>query len=132
MTLSDEVYLISDHSNFIGLDEVGLYRVPGSVSTIKALIAALNETEDVDMEDDRWIDVNVLAGTFKSWLRELPTILLTPELYDKFISAAALQDYEEKCYAIRDLVHQLPPGHFNLLRRIIQHLKKYLPLNIRI
>jgi hypothetical protein len=102
------------------------------VSTIKALIAALNETEDVDMDDDRWIDVNVVAGTFKSWLRELPTILLTPELYDKFISAVALQDYEEKCYAIRDLVHQLPPGHFNLLRRIIQHLKKYLPLsNVR-
>jgi len=106
------------------LSEVGLYRVPGSVSSIKALIAALNENEEVDMDDYRWIDVNVVAGTFKSWLRELPTSILTPELFDKFISAVALPDFEEKYYAIRDLVHQLPTGHFNLLRRIIQHLKR--------
>ena len=107
-----------------GLDEVGLYRVPGSVSSVKALIAALNGGEEVDMDDDRWIDVNVVAGTFKSWLRELPDSILTEELYDKFILAAGLQDYEDKCYAIRDLVHQLPKGNFNLLQRIIQHLKR--------
>ena len=73
-----------------GLDEVGLYRVPGSVSSVKALTAALNVGEDVDMDDDRWIDVNVIAGTFKSWLRELPESLLTPALYDKFILAVGM------------------------------------------
>ena len=109
-----------------GLDEVGLYRIPGSVSSVKALTAALN-TGEVDMDDERWIDVNVVAGTFKSWLRELPESPLTPELYDKFIQAVGLQDYEEKCYAIRSLVHQLPKGNFNLLQRVIQHLKKYVP-----
>jgi GTPase-activating protein BEM2 len=107
-----------------GLEEVGLYRVPGSVSSVKALIAALNRGGDVDMDDDRWIDVNVVAGTFKSWLRELPDSILTEGLYDKFILAAGLQDYDEKCYAIRHLVHQLPKGNFNLLQRIIQHLKR--------
>jgi len=109
----------------IGLDEVGLYRVPGSVSSVKTLMAALNSGE-VDMDDERWIDVNVVAGTFKSWLRELPDSILTAELYDLFIQAAGLQDYEEKYYAIRSLVHQLPKGNFNLLQRVIQHLKLYL------
>ena len=113
-----------------GLDEVGLYRVPGSVSSVKTLIAALNAGEDVNMDDERWIDVNVVAGTFKSWLRELPDSLLTPELYDKFILAVGLQDYEEKCYAIRSLVHQLPTGNFKLLQRVIQHLKRYAMHNL--
>jgi GTPase-activating protein BEM2 len=123
MTLSEEV-MSSSIILTTGLDEVGLYRVPGSVSSVKALIAALNGGEEVDMDDDRWIDVNVVAGTFKSWLRELPDSILTEGLYDKFILAAGLQDYEDKCYAIRHLVHQLPPGNFNLLQRIIQHLKR--------
>jgi GTPase-activating protein BEM2 len=107
-----------------GLDEVGLYRVPGSVSSIKALIAALNAGEDVDMDDEQWIDVNIVAGTFKSWLRELPESILTTELYDRFIQAVGVADYEEKCYAIKNLIFQLPSGNFNLLRRVIQHLKK--------
>lgn len=77
------------------------------------------------MDDERWIDVNVVAGTFKSWLRELPESLLTNELFDKFILAVGIQDYEEKCYAVRGLVHQLPTSNFNLLKRVIQHLKRY-------
>jgi hypothetical protein len=108
----------------IGLDEVGLYRVPGSVSSVKALTAALNAGEEVDMDDPRWIDVNVVAGTFKSWLRELPESILTPELYDRFLLAVGLQDYEEKYYAIKGLVHQLPKSNFDLLRRVIFHLKR--------
>jgi hypothetical protein len=79
----------------IGLDEVGLYRVPGSVSSVKALTTALNAGEDVDMDDARWIDVNVVAGTFKSWLRELPESLLTPALYDKFIMAVGINRHKK-------------------------------------
>jgi GTPase-activating protein BEM2 len=111
----------------VGLDEVGLYRVPGSVSSVKALTAALDAGEDVDMDDSRWIDVNVVAGTFKSWLRELPDSILTPALYDKFILAVGLQDYEEKFYAIKGLVHQLPKANFALLKRVIYHFKRCIP-----
>jgi GTPase-activating protein BEM2 len=124
MILNDEVIPFS-RCLTIGLDEVGLYRVPGSVSSVKTLIASLNASEDVDMDDERWIDVNVVAGTFKSWLRELPESILPPGLYEKFILAVGLQDYEEKYYAIKGLVHQLPIGNFNLLKRVIQHLKRY-------
>ena len=77
------------------------------------------------MDDLRWIDVNVVAGTFKSWLRELPESILTPELYDRFLLAVALQDYEEKYYAIKGLVHQLPQSNFDLLKRVVFHLKRY-------
>jgi RhoGAP domain len=109
----------------LGLNEVGLYRVPGSVSSVKTLTNALNtEGKGVNMDDERWIDVNVVAGTFKTWLRELPDSILTPGLYEKFVLAATIQDYEEKFYAIKALVHQLPTANFSLLKRIIEHLKK--------
>src|SRR5437762_4239109 len=124
MIVSEEVISLSSVLT-TGLDEVGLYRVPGSVSSVKALTAALNAGEDVDMDDLRWIDVNVVAGTFKSWLRELPESILTPELYDRFLLAVALQDYEEKYYAIKGLVHQLPQSNFDLLKRVVFHLKRY-------
>jgi len=109
----------------IGLDEVGLYRVPGSMTSVKALVAALNSGEDVDMDDPRWLDINVLAGTLKTWLRELPESILTPALFDKFILSVGIQDYEEKYYAIKGLVHQLPRANFNLLKRLIYHFKTY-------
>lgn len=109
-----------------GLNEIGLYRVPGSVASVKALQAALNAGDDIDMDDDRWIDINVIAGTFKSWLRELPESILTTPLYDKFVQAVVIQEFDEKFYAIRNLVHQLPTCNFNLLKRLIQHLKLYI------
>ena len=108
-----------------GLDEVGLYRVPGSMTSVKALAAALNAGEDVDMDDARWLDINVVAGTLKSWLRELPESILTPALFDKFILAVGIQDYEDKYYAIKGLVHQLPKPNFDLLKRLIYHLKRF-------
>jgi GTPase-activating protein BEM2 len=106
------------------LDEVGLYRVPGSMMSVKALASALNAGEEVDMDDPRWLDINVVAGTLKTWLRELPESILTPALFDKFTQSVIIPDYEEKYYAIKSLVHQLPRPNFNLLKRLIYHLRK--------
>lgn len=124
MTSKGEVNLAVLSHLTPGLDEVGLYRVPGSMMSVKSLAAALNAGEDVDMDDPRWLDINVVAGTLKSWLRELPESILTPVLFEKFILAVAIQDYEEKYYAIKGLVHNLPKANFNLLKRLIYHLKR--------
>jgi RhoGAP domain len=110
----------------VGLDEVGLYRVPGSMMSVKALAAALNAGQDVDMDDPRWLDINVVAGTLKSWLRELPESILTQPLFDKFIMAVGIQAYEDKYFAIKGLVHQLPKPNFHLLKRLIYHLKRFV------
>jgi GTPase-activating protein BEM2 len=62
------------------LDEVGLYRVPGSLSSINALKAALDSGEEVRMDDDRWYDINAIAGCFKSFMRELPAPVIPLEI----------------------------------------------------
>lgn len=63
----------------IGLDEVGIYRVPGSLSSINALKAALDSGEEVRMDDDRWYDINAIAGCFKLFMRELPGSTISSE-----------------------------------------------------
>jgi hypothetical protein len=66
-----------------GIDEVGIYRVPGSLSSINALKSALDSGEEVRMDDDRWYDINAIAGAFKLLMRELPDKALGDEaLYE--------------------------------------------------
>lgn len=35
-----------------------------------------------------------------------------------------VEGYDERLYAIRDLVWRLPKDHFQLLRRLTEHLEK--------
>lgn len=67
-------------SSLLGLNEVGIYRVPGSTSSINALKSALDSGDDVRMDDDRWYDINAIAGCFKLFMRELPGSLIPLEI----------------------------------------------------
>ena len=55
-----------------GIGEIGIYRVPGSLASTNALRAAIDSGDDVSMEDDRWYDINAIAGAFKQFMRDLP------------------------------------------------------------
>lgn len=106
-----------------GLDETGLYRVPGSVGSINLLKQAFDEGGDFTLEDDRWFEINTLAGCFKSYLRELPESLLTNELQPEFVQAAKEGDLTEN---LRTLVTQLPVNNYHLLKRLFEHLNKVI------
>lgn len=54
--------------------------MPGSLSSINALKLALDNGEDVSMDDDRWYDINVIAGVFKLFMRELPDQAIPPDI----------------------------------------------------
>lgn len=54
------------------MSEVGLYRVGGSLASVNALKAAIDLGAHIDFNDDRWYDINVVSGTFKAFMRELP------------------------------------------------------------
>ncbi|KAJ1927204.1 hypothetical protein IWQ60_003133 [Tieghemiomyces parasiticus] len=106
-----------------GLEEVGVYRVPGSVAGINQLRALFDAgTWAVDLST--YSDINVVAGVLKQFLRELPEPLLTFQLYDGFIHAAAVDDYNERLWALKDLVHALPRPNYTLLKRLVEHLER--------
>ncbi|KAF9303654.1 hypothetical protein BGZ74_003311 [Mortierella antarctica] len=110
-----------------GLEEVGIYRVPGAVSAINKLRLCFNsgiKSEELDLESDEWKDINVVAGALKQFLRELPEAVTTSQLYDGLIAASALEDYDERLMTMKDLIRTLPPTNYLLLKRIIEHLER--------
>ncbi|KAK9478014.1 Rho GTPase activation protein [Lipomyces japonicus] len=105
-----------------GLEEVGIYRVPGSLSNMNALKNAFDSGLPVDMDDDRWFDVNTIAGGLKLYLRELPDSLLTAELFSEFTAIAKLSEEGEQIFALAQSTQKLPINNYFLLKRIIEHL----------
>ncbi|KAM3586830.1 hypothetical protein VKS41_001886 [Umbelopsis sp. WA50703] len=105
-----------------GLEEVGIYRVAGSGETVSELRQQLNRyAATVNLGDDHWIDINVVADALKQFFRELPEPLLTYERYGDFMKASALEDHDERVLAIKRITKQLPPNNYHLLKRVIEH-----------
>ncbi|KAF9115816.1 hypothetical protein BGX27_006247 [Mortierella sp. AM989] len=108
-----------------GLEEIGIYRVPGAVSSINKLRICFNSgSQNVDLDSDEWKDINVVAGALKQFLRELPEAVMTNALYDSLVAASALEDYDERLLTMKDLIRTLPAPNYLLLKRIIEHLER--------
>ncbi|CCD24258.1 GTPase-activating protein BEM2 NDAI_0C05990 [Naumovozyma dairenensis CBS 421] len=116
-----------------GLDEVGLYRIPGSVGSINALKNAFDEEGAVNnsftLEDDRWFEVNAIAGCFKMYLRELPDSLFSNEKVHDFTRLAMryksseipLDQYKHE---MTTMLNMLPVCYYQTMKRIVMHLNK--------
>ncbi|XP_020285089.1 uncharacterized protein LOC109855339 isoform X3 [Pseudomyrmex gracilis] len=108
-----------------GLEVVGIYRVPGNTAAISQLTDSVNRGfENINLQDPRWSDVNVISSLLKSFFRQLPDSLLTAELYPMFIDADKIEDPQRRMTTIRKLLRDLPEHHFETLKYLMQHLKK--------
>ncbi|ETN38700.1 uncharacterized protein HMPREF1541_06737 [Cyphellophora europaea CBS 101466] len=104
-------------------NEEGLFRLSGSNIVIRTLKERFNTEGDVDLlEDEEYYDVHAVASLFKSYLRELPTTLLTRELHLEFLKVLELDDKRQKIVAFNALVHRLPRVNFVLLRALSEYL----------
>ncbi|XP_052555412.1 rho GTPase-activating protein 32-like [Tympanuchus pallidicinctus] len=56
------------------------------------------------------------------YFRELPTPLLTDQLYDKFSDAVGATTEEERLVRMRDTIQQLPAPHYRTLAYLMRHL----------
>ncbi|XP_023288793.1 rho GTPase-activating protein 21-like [Orussus abietinus] len=108
-----------------GLEVVGIYRVPGNTAAISQLTESVNKGfENINLQDPRWSDVNVISSLLKSFFRQLPDSLLTAELYPMFIDADKIEDPQRRMATIRKLLRDLPEHHFETLKCLMFHLKK--------
>jgi hypothetical protein len=50
------------------------------------------------MDDDRWYDINVIAGVFKSFMRELPEQALEPDILNELrnLTGRCLNSYRQR------------------------------------
>ena len=115
-----------------GLDEVGLYRIPGSVGSINALKNAFDEEGAVNtsftLEDDRWFEINAIAGCFKMYLRELPNSLFSDRI-EEFANLVLNYksnklSYENYKTNMSCLLSELPTCYYHTMKRIVLHLNK--------
>lgn len=104
-------------------NEEGLFRLSGSNIVVKVLKERFNSEGDVDLVDDEeYYDVHAVASLFKTYLRELPSPLLTRDLHIEFLKVLELESQDDKVAAFNLLVHRLPKVNFALLRALSEYL----------
>ncbi|EXJ53722.1 RalA-binding protein 1 [Cladophialophora psammophila CBS 110553] len=104
-------------------NEEGLFRLSGSNIVIRLLKDRFNTEGDVDLlADEEDYDVHAVASLFKTYLRELPSTILTRELHLEFLKGLELPEKSQKIVTFNILVHQLPNANFSLLRTLSQYL----------
>ncbi|XP_051738608.1 rho GTPase-activating protein 21 isoform X4 [Ctenopharyngodon idella] len=108
-----------------GLEYTGIYRVPGNNAAISIMQEELNNKGmgDIDIQDDKWKDLNVISSLLKSFFRKLPEPLFTNEKYADFIDANRIEDPVERLKVLKRLLHELPDHHYETLKFLSAHLK---------
>ncbi|KAM5157693.1 rho GTPase-activating protein 21 isoform 2-T2 [Mantella aurantiaca] len=107
-----------------GLENTGIYRVPGNNAAIASMQEELNKgMADVDLQDDKWKDLNVISSLLKSFFRKLPEPLFTNDKYNDFIEANRREDPNERLKTLRNLIRDLPAHHYQTLKFLCTHLK---------
>lgn len=108
-----------------GLEYTGIYRVPGNNAAISIMQEELNNKgmADIDIQDDKWKDLNVISSLLKSFFRKLPEPLFTNERYGDFIDGNRTEDPVERLKVLKRLLHELPDHHYETLKFLSAHLK---------
>ncbi|XP_078230404.1 rho GTPase-activating protein 23 isoform X6 [Callithrix jacchus] len=107
-----------------GLESTGIYRVPGNNAVVSSLQEQLNRGPgDINMQDERWQDLNVISSLLKSFFRKLPEPLFTDDKYNDFIEANRIEDARERMRTLRKLIRDLPAHYYETLKFLVGHLK---------
>lgn len=109
-----------------GLEYTGIYRVPGNNAAISSMQEELNTKgmTDIDIQEDKWRDLNVISSLLKSFFRKLPEPLFTNEKYANFIEANRTEDSVERLKELKRLIYELPDHHYETLKFLCAHLKR--------
>uniref|UniRef100_G1QIQ7 Rho GTPase activating protein 23 n=1 Tax=Nomascus leucogenys TaxID=61853 RepID=G1QIQ7_NOMLE len=107
-----------------GLESTGIYRVPGNNAVVSSLQEQLNRGPgDINLQDERWQDLNVISSLLKSFFRKLPEPLFTDDKYNDFIEANRIEDARERMRTLRKLIRDLPGHYYETLKFLVGHLK---------
>jgi len=107
-----------------GLQEVGIYRIAGQSSVTTSLRNAFDRDEFVDLSSDKYLDINSICDTVKSYFRMLPEPLFPEYSFWDVVRIMQIGDFEQRFAGIRKLVHSLPPPNYSLLKRLMEHLER--------
>ncbi|KAG7218002.1 hypothetical protein INR49_020716 [Caranx melampygus] len=108
-----------------GLEERGLYRIPGGERLVKELRDRFIQKKTPLMLN-RVQDVHVLCGLLKDFLRRLKEPLLTFRLHGTFMEAAVLTDEDNSSAVMYQAIAELPKPNRDTLAVLMLHLHKVM------
>ncbi|CAH2003988.1 unnamed protein product [Acanthoscelides obtectus] len=105
-----------------GLNELGLYRIPGSEKDVRDLKDRfLNGKGSPNLKD---LDIHVLCSCVKDFLRSLSEPLVTHHLWKEFAQAVTARDERDVLPALYHVLGQLPRPNRDTLAFLMLHLQK--------
>ncbi|NXG74082.1 SYDE2 protein, partial [Baryphthengus martii] len=117
-----------------GCQVVGLYRLCGSAAVKKELREAFErDSKAVTLCESQYPDINVITGVLKDYLRELPSPLITKQLYEAVLDAMMTNPLKMTAGGCENdpsdsehtaaLLDCLPDVEKATLRMLLDHLK---------
>ncbi|XP_055602733.1 rac GTPase-activating protein 1 [Uranotaenia lowii] len=105
-----------------GLTEVGIYRIPGSEREVRALKEKFLRGKTVPNLSS--LDINVLCGCVKDFLRSLREPLIPLSLWKDFSNAVQAISTQQKQRELFEAISKLPQPNRDTLAYLIQHFQR--------
>eukprot|EP01097_Dermamoeba_algensis_P004677 TRINITY_DN3017_c0_g2_i1.p1 TRINITY_DN3017_c0_g2~~TRINITY_DN3017_c0_g2_i1.p1 ORF type:complete len:666 (-),score=109.39 TRINITY_DN3017_c0_g2_i1:101-2098(-) len=112
-------YYAMQHLLLFGLADEGIFRLSGLAGKIAQLKESVDKGEEFKLSRDA--DVHCVSGLCKLYIRELPSPLLTLELYKEFVSVFEM-DEAEKINKLKELLSKLPTYNYGMIKYIMNFL----------
>ncbi|KAJ8946085.1 hypothetical protein NQ314_008985 [Rhamnusium bicolor] len=105
-----------------GLREIGLYRIPGSEKDVKGLKEKfLRGRGSPNLKE---VDIHVICGCVKDFLRSLTDPLITYALWKDFVQAVEAKEEQDIVPSLYQAISELPQPNRDTLAYMILHLQK--------
>uniref|UniRef100_A0A672IRQ6 SLIT-ROBO Rho GTPase activating protein 3 n=1 Tax=Salarias fasciatus TaxID=181472 RepID=A0A672IRQ6_SALFA len=119
--------------NLYGLQQQGIFRVPGSQVEVNDIKNSFERGEDPLIDDQNEHDINSVAGVLKLYFRGLENPLFPKERFLDFISTIKLESGAERAHHIQQIVVTLPRTIIVVMRYLfafLNHLSQYSDENM--
>ncbi|XP_051804078.1 SLIT-ROBO Rho GTPase-activating protein 3 isoform X4 [Acanthochromis polyacanthus] len=119
--------------NLYGLQQQGIFRVPGSQVEVNDIKNSFERGEDPLIDDQNEHDINSVAGVLKLYFRGLENPLFPKERFLDFISTIKLESGAERAHHIQQIVVTLPRTIIIVMRYLfafLNHLSQYSDENM--
>ncbi|XP_007522324.1 SLIT-ROBO Rho GTPase-activating protein 3 isoform X2 [Erinaceus europaeus] len=119
--------------NLYGLQQQGIFRVPGSQVEVNDIKNSFERGEDPLVDDQNERDINSVAGVLKLYFRGLENPLFPKERFQDLISTIKLESPAERVHHIQQILVTLPRVVLVVMRYLfafLNHLSQYSDENM--
>ncbi|XP_071612490.1 SLIT-ROBO Rho GTPase-activating protein 3 isoform X2 [Heliangelus exortis] len=119
--------------NLYGLQQQGIFRVPGSQVEVNDIKNSFERGEDPLADDQNERDINSVAGVLKLYFRGLENPLFPKERFQDLISTIKVESPAERVHQIQQIIVTLPRAVIVVMRYLfafLNHLSQYSDENM--